>query len=218
MAYRSWCLTFRPKEGITDDQIDAISQWLQKADWHIAVLHNHGEARHMHMSVWLEKSTTKSNLNNRFLSIKGIEGTLSSVEQKVFRAGTKIQYNSDFVCNYMQTHDDPRVVTERLPECKLEDNATSEILCAYYPEPDDTRAKREFKGTPWYVEMEKKWHEAPPQQITEESVKIFVHHHMFVARTIHVIDDPKRLAHKIAALVKFLWKTDLAPRARFNPY
>lgn len=218
MAYRSWAITYRPTNGISDDEIDVLTKWMGKADFHYAVIHAHGQQRHMHASIWLPNATTRSNLINRILSIKGIH--LTGPEKNVLtkKDGIKIQWDSNFIGNYMLTHDDPRVVSEKLPEPTFEQNLVSPILEGYYPEPDDQRAKREFKGSPWYLNMEKKWHEMPPQQITEESVGIFVHHHMFVARTIQVIEDPRKLAQKISALVKFLWKTDIVPRARFNPY
>ena len=210
MSYRSWAITIRPSGGVSDIQIDSAVRWLQKADYTYAVLHKHGKDRHIHASLFLSSCTSKSNLLNRIFAIKGLN--LSTVEKKVMRDGVKIQYDSNFMENYMLTHDEPRVVIDTLPEDKS-------LLDAYYPEKDDEQAKRKFKGSPWFVSMEKAYVEddgnhwfTKPTNLNATAMEAFIHHRMYISREIQVIVDPKRVKNYAQCLVHFLQKKDLRQR------
>lgn len=220
MSYRSWAITFRPSDGVTDEHIDALDRWMNKVcQYHFAVTEKTGTARHVHAALFLEKSTTKSNLNHRILSIKGIEGTLTSVEQSVFRNGTKIMYNDDWINNYLDSandfalKDDDSVLISR----KMPDNI--EVFQAYYPEKDDERAKRKFEGSPWYLKMEKAYYaDEENHWFTKrmylgshgvECMAALMHHHMYVTRTIEVIADKRRFQQHAEALYHFICKEDV---------
>lgn len=212
MAYRTFAITLRPTDGITDEQIDAIDGWLQKVcHYHACITEKTGTARHLHAALYLSKTCTRSNLHNRILAIKGIDGTLSAIEKSVFRKGTKIMYNDDFAQSYLAKGDDTVEVSTNLPE-------DLEVLQEYYPEPDDDRAKKKFEGSKWYVDQERAWLADErahwfTRRVDDDAVKAFLHHRMFVSREMEVIDDPRRLSQKVKGLVNFLRRTDLpAPR------
>ena len=66
-------ITIRPREGITDEQICRVDDWIHKAaDFHHAITEKSGKERHLHAALFLKANTTRSNLNNRVLSIKGM--------------------------------------------------------------------------------------------------------------------------------------------------
>lgn len=208
MSYRSWAITIRPSSGISDSQLASVIAWLQKGDYAYGVLHKDKKERHLHASLFLATSTSRSNLITRILSIKGLD--LSESERRVQRNrdAVKIQYDSNFMENYMLTHDDPRVVIDTLPEDKS-------LLEAYYPEKDDEQAKRKFKGSPWFLSMEKAWYEdngqhwfTKPENLNVKGMEAFIHHRMYVSREIQVIVDSKRRTAYATALVDFIKKID----------
>lgn len=206
MSYYTWAITIRPSGGVTDAQVDSVVRWLQKADYAYCVLHKHDKQRHIHASVFLGKATTRSNLINRILAIKDL--TLTADETKVLRDGVKIQYDSNFMDNYMLTHDDPRVYLDTLPQDRS-------ILDAYYPEKDDQRAKRKFNGDPWFLSMEKAWLDdngnhwfTKPENLNLKGMEAFIHHRMYVSREIRVMVDKKRRTAYAEALVEFIKKID----------
>ena len=160
----------------------------------------------MHASLFLTTATTRSNLINRIFAIKGLK--LTAAESKVLRNGVKIQYDSNFMENYMLTHDEPRVAIDTLPEDKS-------LLDAYYPDKDDEQAKRKFKGSPWFLSMEKAYIEdnaqhwfTKPMNLNVKAMEAFIHHRMYVSREIQVIVDPKRVTNYATCLVHFIQKQD----------
>lgn len=209
MAYRTYAITFRPSFGITDEQVDALDSWIHKVcDYYAVITEKRGIERHLHASLYLEKATSRSNLHNRILSIKGIDGTLTAVETSVFRKGTKIMYNDDFATGYMAKGDDTVEISTRMPD-------DLEILQAYYPEPDDDRAKRKFEGSVWFVNMEKAYYAdegnhwfTQPVNFGEAAMSAFMHHCMYITRQIEVIPDPRRFAQYSKCLMHFIQKLD----------
>jgi len=214
MAYQSYAITYRPTDGITDGEIDALSSWISKVcDWHLVISEKTENERHLHAALYLHANTTRSNLHNRILSIKGIE--LSGVEKSVFRKGTKIMYNHDWALNYLSKGDSTVILSENLPEQAEFD----EILGAYYPEKNDDRSSKKFTGDLWYLHLEKLWEEHADDPSTrkteEEYVKAFLHNCMFVWRQINVISDTRIFNQKAVALTKFLNKE--LREAEFEP-
>jgi len=213
MAYRTYAITFRPTDGITDEQIDALDRWMQKTcDYYTAITEKTGRERHLHAALFLNKATTRSNLHNRIFAIKGIDGTLTSVEKSVFRRGTKIMYNCDFMEGYMAKGDDTVVIAAQLPE----DDPS--VVDAYFPEKDDDRMKRKFEGSVWFVNMEKAYYAdegkhwfTRKSRFGEKAIAAFIHHRMYVSREIEVIVDSRRLAQYTKSLVQFIQAQDERP-------
>lgn len=205
MLFRSWTITFRPTDGVTDAQIEALQGWLDKADWHYAVTHKSGKERHVHAAIFFPKATNKSNLATRILGIKGICGTLSGPEQKVFRNGIKIMYNGNFIENYMLTHDDPVVIGDDLPMSM----DRFEIMNSYYPPSGDETAKRPpRKLSPWYLDMEQRWFarkcRRPNLDLTFKTIEDLVKYHECVARDISVIADARVHSNMCKKLLEFI--------------
>lgn len=207
MSYQSYAVTLRPRGGVTDTQVEYFDLWASKTcDYHVIVTEKLDKERHIHAALFLKACTTRSNLNNRILSIKDIN--LDATEKKVLRQGTRIMYNDDFFDKYMDKEDDTQVISENLPDDR-------EVLQAYYPEVGDKRASKEFKGSVWYLNCEKLWYEYEGYPFTVHldyrHVSCFLHQLMFVDRKIEVIDDPRKLAAKTAALLKFIECTTRDP-------
>lgn len=199
MAYQAFGVTIRPLDGITDEQICHVDDWIHKTcHYYHVITEKSGKERHLHAALFLKSCTTRSNLNNRMLSIKRMD--LDHTEKKVLRSGTRIMYNHDFWSNYLDKGDETVEISSNIPD-------DLDILEAFYPEQGDKRMVKQFKGSTWYVRMEQLWQESDfviNDIKDEEHVRAFLHKMMFVDRKIEVIDDPRRLAGKVKALVKFL--------------
>jgi len=209
MSYSTYAITIRPTDGITDEQISAVDVWLAKScDHYVAITEKTGKDRHLHAALYLKKSTTRSNLNNRILALKGLDGTLSANEKAVLRKGTRIMYNDDFAKNYLTKGDDTKPIGSDMPEDN--DDEGWEALQALYPEKDDDRAKKKFEGSKWYFEQEKAFHsddyagEWYTAKVAAPEIAAFLHQRMYVGRRIEVISDPRVLNQKIVALTKFI--------------
>jgi hypothetical protein len=200
MSYQAYAVTLRPREGITDEQISHFDDWVHKVcDHHLVVTEKRGKERHIHAGLFLKSNTTRSNLNNRILAIKKMD--LDLTEKKILRQGTRIMYNTDFITEYCDKQDETEIISQNLPD-------DIELLEAYFPEKDDKRMSKEFKGSKWYLDCEKLWGEYSYPE-TEHGVKQFLHRLMYIDRKIEVIDDPRRLAGKTKSLFKFLQKEEV---------
>lgn len=212
MSYQSYAVTIRPREGVTDEHIDKFCDWVIKVcDYYYVITEKTDKERHIHAGLFLRSCTTRSNLNNRILAIKGFDFDLT--EKKILRQGTRIMYNSDFIMQYCQKEGD---MYDR--SVQIIDNVShmpETVMEAYFPEKEDKRMSKEFNGSTWYVKMEQHWkdYEAEGKHcvkwIDEEHVRSFLHQLMYIDRKIEVIDDPRRLAGKVKSLVKFLEQEEL---------
>lgn len=197
MAYCSYALTVRPNGGISDERIGAIEAWIMKTcEYYHIITEKTGTARHLHAALYLKKAVTRSNFINCLFAVKDFN--LTPVEKKIQRAGVCIQYNHDWLNNYLYKQDNTEIISSTITADDLP------MLEAFYPEKDDQRLKKTFKGSLWYVNMEKLWNESDFEIKDEEHVRAFVHNMMFVHRKIEVIDDARRLTGKIKSLTKFL--------------
>ena len=100
--YNTWAITIRPTNGITNEQIECVTNWIVKTcDYYHIVTEKDGWERHLHAALFLKRDDHKSNLNNRILSIPCLKDTLTGAEQVVVRKGTKIMYDWNWINKYM---------------------------------------------------------------------------------------------------------------------
>lgn len=111
---KSYALTVRPLDGITDAQISKLSKWIRKnCDYYHLVTEKTMAERHVHAALFLKSEKSRSNVLQMIMQqFKD----LSTTEKSVLRRGLKIMYNGDFIKNYLDKDDDTVVVMSSLPE------------------------------------------------------------------------------------------------------
>ena len=155
--YNTWAITIRPTNGITNEQIECVTNWIVKScDYYHIVTEKDGWERHLHAALFLKRDDHKSNLNNRILSIPCLKDTLTGAEQVVMRKGTKIMYDWNWINKYMN----PKENLKRDPFHKDIDSFLPPveqwevIRDQRFPEKGDKRAEQKFEGDPWMLKME----------------------------------------------------------------
>lgn len=125
---RSFAITIRPKNGLSRKTEIEVLKFLEKQHHAFAVLEGEDEARHLHGQIWFSVEKTKGDLNKSLERI--CERTIEDwtpAQKVVLRGGTKYAYNDDFVENYCQKEDNPKIVYNNPP------SATDE----YYPSQEE---------------------------------------------------------------------------------
>ena len=56
--YKSFAITVRPRNGISDETIEELIKWITKKDYGIVVIEMEDEARHLHAQIWLDEEVT----------------------------------------------------------------------------------------------------------------------------------------------------------------
>lgn len=183
-AHRSFCVTIRPRHGISDSTVSATLKWLRKQDYAVAVLEKENEARHLHAQMWFTKPRARGDINKQIQRI--CEQTIEDwtpEELKVLRGGTLIAY-SDWANDYLIENDlktnDPNILINSPPNKTID----------YYPteEEQDRVQKLKTAVDPRFFNLEQdylQWNGDNP--VTHKSVASFLADSMFVSRTLKVI-------------------------------
>jgi len=117
-------ITFRPKFGVTDEQISLILAYLiPRCKFYKFITEKKGEARHLHGICFLKSAKTCTKYFNRDLKkhvLKGIvdelnDGTMFPVCYK----GCTV-YNDDYLTNYLDKDDDTEEIGSCFPPTKEE--------------------------------------------------------------------------------------------------
>lgn len=196
-SYRSYCLTVRPRDGITETTISQIKDWLRKCDYGVAVLEKEHEARHLHAQIWLNKPRARGDICKQIQRIceRSID-EWDRAQLKVLRQGVKIAY-SDWYLDYLTENDlkldEPNIVYYSPPDYPM----------SFYPTEEEQDEIQSLKTAvdPRFCKLEqdyRKWmREKGVVWVTQKSVSLFLADAMFVSKTIKVIlhqRDRKALA------------------------
>lgn len=137
-SFKTWACTLRPAAGMNSTIASKVVNMLltkSKIDYFHVGEEKEGIESHWHMSLWFATPQQRSNVQRMFIDL--LITDLSVVEASVFRRGTKIMYNNDFMLNYVgdaSKGDAFKVVEQRLPP------NLGELLC-YYPPKEDGSAR-----------------------------------------------------------------------------
>lgn len=186
-AYRSYCCTVRPRNGICDDRLKLYKIWAEKQLGCYGVIEGQDETRHLHMQVWLENPRERGDVNTALVRIfKRLD--YEDNELKVLRRGTRIAYNDGFVDSYLDKGG--TVVFDNKPE------NTSE----FYPtiEEQERVQNRSHAVDPYFHDLDEeyiKW--GQEEEISdflwyEDFAIQFLAYKMFEARTMKVVRDRKQ--------------------------
>lgn len=196
MKFRSYALTFRPFDGVTDKQISMLDKWCRKKTlYHKLITEKEGSSRHCHAAVFLEQEESRSNL---VVKMTRLFPDLSTQEKRVWRQGVKVMYNEDFLGNYMDKEDDTVIISENLPEAgRLE---------SFYPPKPDLSVVKKSKCSHYYHELEALWNKYVPlaTDINTVTVRDFLFNMMYNERCLNVIRDDKSIVQVARHLVRWL--------------
>lgn len=201
MSYRSYCITVRPREGITDRTSTEIVKWLSKCEYSFAVLEMEEESRHLHAQIWLDKPRARGDICKQIQRV--CERTIDDWDNpqlKVLRQGVKIGY-SDWYLDYLAENE-----LKDTPPNILLDNPPSKTM-DFYPTEEEQDNIQSLKTAvdPRFCRLEIDFLEwLGERSITHNTVCKFLAEAMFVNRTIKVIlqhRDRKALGISLYAYV-----------------
>ena len=181
--FRSFCLTIRPRDGISEATIEATKKWLTKCNYAVAVLEKTSHERHLHAQVWFETAKARGDICKQVQRI--CERTVQewdTAQLKVLRSGVKIAY-SDWYLDYLVDNEDkepPNIVLNNPPNMTME----------YYPTEEEQEEVKTMKTAtdPRMAELEIKClKHLGDKDVTEKSVARFLAYAMFEERSIKCI-------------------------------
>lgn len=129
-TYKSWCITIRPKKGLSNETCSEVVKWLGKQQYAHGVVEEEEEAKHLHAQIWCVKERRRGEVMR---SVKRIcERTIeewNSAQTKVLSGGIRIAY-SDWYESYLLNAEkkkdkELRVIIDNVPD-KTEEYYPSE--------------------------------------------------------------------------------------------
>lgn len=129
-TYKSFTITVRPLDGITDETVDAVKKWLIKQGYAVAVLEKEGSARHLHAQIWYDTPKSKGDTCKALVRIceRTITG-FTDKEKRVLRNGVDIGY-SDWYLDYLiendNKEDNPNILIYNPPDITSDYYASEE--------------------------------------------------------------------------------------------
>lgn len=189
--FRSYCITIRPRDGISDETVTQCKKWLTKCDYASAVLEMENESRYLHAQIWSNTPKARGDICKAVQRI--CERTVKdwdNAQLKVLRSGVKIAY-SDWYLDYLEENDlkeAPNIIYSSPPELTME----------FYPTEEDQLNLQTMKTAvdPRFANLEIQCLAYLGERtVTEKSVAAFLCDAMFVQRTIKcVIQQRDRIA------------------------
>jgi len=181
--YRSFALTVRPRDGISDETVDAMKKWLTKCEHSVAVLEKDTVERHLHAQIWFSATKARGDICKQLQRI--CERTIQdwdTAQLKVLRTGVKIAY-SDWYLDYLVENDlkeKPNIILNNPPDKTMD----------YYPTEEEQENVKAVKTAvdPRMAQMEIECLEyLGERDITKRNVAEYLADAMFVKRTMKCI-------------------------------
>lgn len=198
VRFRTFALTLRPRNGVTDSQVETLTEWIRKrSEYYHVVTEKQGSARHVHAGIYLKKGVSRSNLvviYQRLLKSFGLDYD----ERAVAIKGVHIMYNNDFVSSYLNKGDNTVVIATSLPEVgRLE---------SWYPPKPAPKATSVERHSRYYYELEALWYKytAPEFEVNTRNARDFLFSMMYAERTIAVIKDDRQIIQVARHLCRWL--------------
>lgn len=197
--YSSFAITFRPRDGVTDAHITKFMKYVRRTcQYYYVVTEKVEDARHIHAGIFLSSPKTK---NNICIDLKRIDPTLDDDEKRNINRGVRIQYNFDFIQNYLDKDDDTVLVSKNLPEVQR--------LDAYWPPDEEQRLAQSKKAIDkYYANLEALWHIHAPvaTDTSRDAVADFLFDMMYNRRLIRVLKDDRTVKNTVFNLKRYLSK------------
>jgi len=204
--FRSFCLTIRPRDGIKDNLVQKITQWLAKQQYAVGVLEMENEARHLHAQIW---SDTERHKNDILKQMKRFCESLiedwDAAQTKVLRGGVKIAY-SDWYLEYLLDNEQKGTA-----ENVIINNPPDKTERFYPTEEEQEKVKSVANSVdPRFTKLEidfHEWNEEYNLEVNEVAIAKFLNWSMFDKRTIKVIITPKDRYNLANALLCYITKS-----------
>lgn len=190
--FNSFCITIRPKNGIPcgGPLENAIIAKCKKYDYSYAVAEMEDEARHIHIQIWIEKSSEKGTIARAWERIQEkFDPEWSPAAKKVLRSGIRIAYDDNFYQKYLDKGG--TLMFEKTPVEREK----------YYPNLDWQQTQIEKANSVdkkfhrWKCEFESWLEENQPKhcitEIDKELVAIFMADMMFVKKKWVVVTSSR---------------------------
>lgn len=198
--YTSYAITFRPRNGVTDAHITKFMKYVRRTcQYYYVVTEKCDDARHLHAGIFLSIPKSKSNIAT---DLKRIDPTLDDDEKRNIGRGIRIQYNFDFIQNYLDKDDDTVLVAKNLPEVAR--------LDTFWPPPEEQRLAQSKKAVDkYYANLEALWYIHTPValEVNKDNCCDFLFNLMYNLRLIRVIKDDKTIKQTAINLMRYLQKT-----------
>lgn len=206
--YKSFCLTVRPRNGVTTPILDAMKKYCQSFPHYQMVQEGSAETCHLHIQIWLDKAQTKGDVNKKLeRAAKSCYEDWDDNQKRVLRNGTKLAY-SDWIENYCIDNDlkgTSNVILDNRPEDSDE----------YYPtDQEQELAQRKSAAVDQrHCALEllfETWYEEQPSDpvIDQKLVAQFLSDMMFKSRKINVIIKPTDRYNLTKSLCAYINKSD----------
>ena len=184
--FQTFAFTLRPRDGVTDRQIEKFCTYLQRnADYYKVITEKTGNERHLHAAFVMKTPQTRSAVT---VYLKRMYKDLDPDEMKVMLKGLKIWYNRDFLA-YLDKGDNTVVIQENLPEAAT--------LDALFPPPPTTIVPKKPFMHDTMERYEKLWKEHVPVHVlvNTENVRNFLMSMQFEKRIIGLLTDAQMCQH-----------------------
>lgn len=203
MSFQAFAITLRPKGGIIEDDLDAVSDYfVDKVDYYNVVTEMEGDRRHMHASFYFKKPMRKCNLNLALSRLRVRSGRYSLRNQwesmdSIWKVACKIKiiYNDGWE-KYLEKDEKLTRIDSKMPE-------DDKIIEAMWAKPNSIPKKQ---TSPWFHKMEKLWYEMydTGDDVQYNTVGDFLFVHMYDLRTINVIKNDKDIRAAVVNLCRFI--------------
>ena len=205
--FRSFAITVRPLNGITDETINAYAKWFEKLDYAFAVTEKEGHERHLHAQIWTDVAKAKGDITKQVerICVRTISDW-TQAQKKVLRGGIKIAY-SDWYLDYLAENDlkidDPNIIYSKTP-----DNTYS-----FYPTEEEQDKVKTISNAvdPRFTDLEFKCLEYLDKHSLPINLKTtarFLCDAMFNSRTIKVMMHQRDRCSLATSLYAFISKSN----------
>jgi len=199
--FSTFAITFRPRDGVTDEQIVDLVKFIKKLCIHYYIITEKlDDERHVHAAIVTKSPLQRSNVCQR---LKNLFKGLTIEEIAVMYKGVKILYSNDFLTKYMDKDDDTVVIERCLPELSY--------LESFYP-PTPVKNPKANRGLAHHQEMEKLqalWYVHVPThlEINTMNVRDFLFEMQYKVRVIGLMED-KKMFQTARWLVRWMNQVD----------
>jgi len=210
-CHRTFAFTIRPRDGVTDDHIDRMINWIKpRSKYYKVVTEKEGTARHIHAFMVSHKPLLTHNVRRSVLTVYK---DLSETEREVLRNGVKTAFTIDWL-KYLEKGDFTEVHASELPEVSH--------LQAFFPPKTDNTKKDSSKRETYYTKLEQLWlkHQSPDVDPSPVNVRHFLFRMMYSMRVIDVLRDDRSVIQVSRHLSRFLQHSETChfePCTAFEP-
>lgn len=210
---KSYCITFRPKNGLTEETEAAIIKWLEKQDYYVAVTEKEGVEKHLHAQIWMNSGRARGEICTGMTRIG--ERTIKdwdNNQKHVCRSGVRIAY-SDWYDNYLLDNENKgeavNELTKNIPN----------ITGGYYPSIEEQEARQASINAvdQKYHRLKEKYmsyiegHDGA-EEVTMRRCQEALAYWMYVEKSICVIEDQKRKTSTVREMYNYIrgtgeWQT-----------